>query len=141
MNSRSSTYFSYQSVKTQNFFKMKLNEVLRLIRNYQGCVNRLIPKQPLPSEDMVTFFSRTKKKDKGYMITCEVKEPGVLRSVTFPNRRNGESIITEIKDAERIAKAFATCLQGRVFNVYVVGYNYVPASGNKYNPYNPYESN
>lgn len=56
---------------------------------------------------------------KGFRVAFEVKEPGVLRSDYFPDKCTEELIPIE-EEAWDLAKKFAMCTVGKVYNVYVV---------------------
>ncbi len=67
--------------------------------------------------------------EKGYMVSFEHVDGGMLQSDHFPDKHAGETLIETEEEAWAMAKKFASTTVGKCVNVYVVGANFVPVRG------------
>jgi hypothetical protein len=69
------------------------------------------------------------KKEKGYMVSFEVRERGVLRSDHFPDKHAGELLIPTEEEAWILAEKFANSTGSDVVNIYVIDNTFSPVKG------------
>lgn len=68
----------------------------------------------------------------GFMISFEWCRGGMLESDHFPDKHAGEPLIPTEKEAWLLAAQFAKKTVGKAVNFYVVGHDFVPVEGVKY---------
>jgi len=66
---------------------------------------------------------------KGYMVSFEVKEGGVLRSDYFPDKHAGETLIASEETAWILAEQFAEASDDNHVNIYVIDETFSPVRG------------
>ena len=69
------------------------------------------------------------KKEKGYMVSFEVLERGMLRSDHFPDKHAGELLIPTEEEAWILAEKFANSTGSDVVNIYVIDNTFSPVKG------------
>lgn len=68
---------------------------------------------------------------KGYMVTFEHKNGGILSSDCFPDKRSGEQLIASKEEAWILAYAFAQKTVGKCINIYVIDDTFHPVYDDK----------
>ena len=69
------------------------------------------------------------KKEKGYMVSFEVRERGLLRSDHFPDKHADELLIPTEDEAWRLAERFAKATGSDTVNIYVIDNTFSPVKG------------
>jgi len=65
-------------------------------------------------------------KENGYMIHFEKREGGILSSDYFPDKHDGEELISTLDEAWELAEKFAKGTDEFYVNIYVVDHNFYP---------------
>jgi len=65
-------------------------------------------------------------KEKGFMVSFEKREGGILSSDHFPDKLAGEELIPTLDEAWELAERFAKATDDTYVNIYVVDKNFAP---------------
>lgn len=68
-------------------------------------------------------------KEKGYMVSFEVRKNGVLGSDYFPDKHANELLIPTEEEAWNLAERFANATGSEVVNLYVIDHTFSPVKG------------
>ena len=71
----------------------------------------------------------SKEEPKGFMVSFEHKDGGILRADHFPDKHTGEELIKTEDEAWELAKKFAAKTKGKCINIYVIDENFSPVPG------------
>lgn len=69
------------------------------------------------------------KKERGFMVSFEVRERSILKSDHFPDKHAGEPLIPTEEEAWELAEKFARATGDEVVNIYVVDHTFSPVKG------------
>lgn len=69
------------------------------------------------------------EKEKGFMVSFEVREGSILKSDYFPDKHSGEDLITTEDEAWELARRFADATDKNYVNIYVIDKNFSPVKG------------
>lgn len=69
------------------------------------------------------------QKEKGFMVSFEKVENGVLVSNHFPDKHAGEELIKTEEEAWKLAEAFAKATDDTYVNIYVLNADFSPVKG------------
>lgn len=70
-------------------------------------------------------------KSKGFMVSFEKRDGGVLCSDHFPDKHKKEPLIKTEKEAWSLAKRFANATDNTYVNIYVVNHEFRPVENYK----------
>ena len=68
------------------------------------------------------------KREKGYMVSFEVREGGLLRSDHFPDKEADELLIPTEEEAWRLAERFAKATGDDIVNIYIIDNTFSPVA-------------
>ena len=69
------------------------------------------------------------QKEKGFMVSFEKRERGILASNHFPDKHAGEELIETEEKAWELAEQFAKATDDTYVNIYVIDANFSPVKG------------
>lgn len=81
--------------------------------------------------------SKITKRD-GFMVHFEKRGSGVLASDYFPEKRNGEKLISSIDEAWELARRFSNAVDESYVNIYVIDSGYKPIANYRAKKIRPY---
>ena len=73
-------------------------------------------------------LSIIEKSEKGYMVSFEKREDGILTSDYFPDKHANEDLITDIDVAWSFAERFAKATNDNYVNIYVIDQDFNPVA-------------
>ena len=102
---------------------MQFKTAIKLITSHNNALMVVFPEYG-PKKKLSVPVRRSLTK--GYMISFEAIKGPFLCSGHFPDKRNGEKLITDPEQAWEYAQAFAKATVGLTCNIYIINEKFCP---------------